>query len=99
MQSNMNTADTRYYPYTPNNPTDSYFTKLRIHYLGETTLEETLRKLQLENLRNQLPTVDTAGVLREINRHGATFSPMRRFGHSPGNVGLGLHLDPNNFNS
>jgi len=42
-QNNMNTANRRLYPFTSDNPYDSWLKKLRIHYLGETPIEITER--------------------------------------------------------
>src|SRR6201992_3749684 len=42
-QNNMNTANRKLYPFTSDNPYNSWFKKLRIHYLGETPVEITER--------------------------------------------------------
>lgn len=47
-QNILATQDNRFYPFTQFNPHDSWFTRMRIHYFGETA-SENLTRLELRN--------------------------------------------------
>src|SRR6266403_322785 len=67
-QNSIHTNDLRYYPFTDNNPYDSYLKQLRISWLGETTYE----------LSNRLR--DKALAYRELDILGVK-SPATTLGH------------------
>jgi hypothetical protein len=47
-QSVLTTQDNRFYPFTHFNPHDSWWTRMRIHYFGE-SVAENLQRLELRN--------------------------------------------------
>lgn len=61
VQSDMHRADRNYYPFTDNNPFDSYLKKLRIRYLGETTGEILERSNMRRNAESGLNEILNRG--------------------------------------
>ncbi len=51
-QQFTNRYDNRYYPFTADNPFDPWFKKLRLYWLGETTVESTNRNLIKRDIIN-----------------------------------------------
>jgi hypothetical protein len=43
IQNDLNKADLKYYPFTPDNPFDSWITKMKKHLFGETELQKWMR--------------------------------------------------------
>lgn len=84
-QTVINTADHRYYPFTPNNPYDSFFERMRIHYLGETIHEKSIREMICKGIHTHygigvpLPGVGSA-------------TPLSSLTPSIGNIGLNINI-------
>lgn len=77
-----------YYPFTKLNPYDSWITRMRIHYLGETISEEFNRELIKTNTLKQLIPKASEASTSVASSSTLTVTPH------VGTLGLGLNLDP-----
>lgn len=108
-QNNLNTFDNRYYPFTDVNPYDSWLTKMRISWLGETTYElnnrlreKALAMRELDVFKVNSPTsvvssINNSPALRALSGFNTPSWPTHSVGNTPklGNVGLGLKYTSN----
>ena len=84
-QNNMAIADMKYYPFTEINPTDSWLTKLRISWLGETAFELSNRMRD-----KSLALQEVNSILKPNLEYSPALQPLSGFTTpSIGTIGLG----------
>jgi hypothetical protein len=84
-QSVINTADHRFYPFTANNPYDSFIERMRIHYLGETIHEKSIREMICRGIHSHYGIgVPLPGI--------STPTPLGSLTPSIGNIGLNMNI-------
>lgn len=84
IQNDLNRANRRLYPFTTNNPFNSYFTRLRIHYFGENVSEWTTRSQRImdaERIYNSLSI--SRGKMIDISGGTPIFSTNTSLHNSP----------------
>jgi len=100
-QNNLVTSDIRLYPFTEYNPHDSWLTKLRISWLGETSYEisnrlraKALALSEMELLRTNIsPASSGSGSLTPVRGMSVTGFLTPGFGTpSMGTIGLGTRF-------
>ena len=82
------------YPFTVNNPYDSWITRMRIHWLGETTYEEAIRMRLRETAMSEVYKILDTKTIPESPLLGGTLTPLTGFnsGFSTPKVGtVGLN--------
>ena len=88
-QNDLVTADRRFYPFTEINPYDSYFKRLRISWLGETTYELSNRMREKAYAIRELEQLRVTNPYSPISDSYGVLAPLSGFGTpSIGNVGL-----------